>query len=467
MALSRMKTFQGPLALFIHCSSYFFRSAIAPRINRPGGTGRITQIHYAMAEDCVTGTPVVEALDVKYTVYAGHDHHLSPDLVQPHVELESRGRRQRGGQIVAAAAENENPNRTTALSAASPKQLQPIPKRAKSRSNRVFSAKKGKNELATAAPKAKATSRKKSTPIKRKPKNESRKPKRSLFKTEESAADHAAIETGATGIPREITVDTSFSVASSVLPQSEASCSPLGPDGIEMQRSASYDLDEMAGMQLNDGQWDESELSKGNDDTMSDDGNDQRRSLCVLHLQLSPSPSHAGSSLRRRKSSSLSATHLATGRYSVEGVYTPPKGSRSEKMKAETNQQKPISHSNEQHQSAPTDNLATLRNVFDHGVKQARRFIGEVVSGVVPPSTEQPTATTTTAAEDERIRHFYGLLLDMLAECGDVIEMSSLAQTLANREDLNDFTDREIESYLKQLCERDKIMLSEGCIYKI
>jgi hypothetical protein len=446
---------------------FFF--SIAPRINRPGGTGRITQIHYAMAEDGVTLTPVVETLDVKYTVYAGHDHHLSPDLVQPHVELESRGRRQRVGQIVAAAAENENPNRTTALSAASPKQSQsmPMPKRAKSRSNRVFSAKKGKNELATAAPKPKATPRKKSTPTKRKPKNEAHRPKRSLFKIEESTTDNATMETGATGIPREITVDTSFSVASSVLPESEASCSPLGPDGIEMQRTASYDLDEMAGMQLNDGQWDEAALSKCNDDTMSDEGSDHRRSLRVLHLQLSPS--HAESSLRRRKSSSLSATHLATGLYSVEGVQTPPKGTRSEKMKSEITQQKSKSHSNEQLQSAPTDNLATLRNVFDHGVKQARRFIGEVVSGGVLPPAEQPMTmtTTTTTAEDKRIRHFYGLLLDLLAECGDVIEMSSLAQTMANREDLDDFTDCEIESYLKELCERDRIMLSEGCIYKI
>ena len=61
-------------------------------INRPGGTGRIINMHYA-DQDRLHHSPVVIALDVKYTISSGQDLHLDPELVQPHIELTTRGRR--------------------------------------------------------------------------------------------------------------------------------------------------------------------------------------------------------------------------------------------------------------------------------------------------------------------------------------------------------------------------------------
>lgn len=59
------------------------------RINRPGGHGKITYIHY----NSQTGS--VDGLDVKYTISAGQDEKIDPDLVKPYLELERKSRRRR------------------------------------------------------------------------------------------------------------------------------------------------------------------------------------------------------------------------------------------------------------------------------------------------------------------------------------------------------------------------------------
>ena len=60
------------------------------RINKPGGHGKIIQIHYS-------SVGIVDSIDVKYTLGGGIDTNLETDLVKPHIELE-RGRRSRRGR---------------------------------------------------------------------------------------------------------------------------------------------------------------------------------------------------------------------------------------------------------------------------------------------------------------------------------------------------------------------------------
>lgn len=87
-------------------SSYHFVYLCTGSINRPGGTGRITKIHYAS-----DGT-TVDSLDVKYVVSSGCDTFLDLSLVKPQQQQESTGRRPRRNANIFQRARNKIASKT-------------------------------------------------------------------------------------------------------------------------------------------------------------------------------------------------------------------------------------------------------------------------------------------------------------------------------------------------------------------
>jgi len=64
-------------------------------INRPGGVGKITKLHYSNG--------FVESLDVKYLVGSGNDAKLDLDFVEAYEPLEATGRSRRGRDLYTAS----------------------------------------------------------------------------------------------------------------------------------------------------------------------------------------------------------------------------------------------------------------------------------------------------------------------------------------------------------------------------
>jgi hypothetical protein len=79
-------------------SSLFFSSV--SRINKPGGCGKITKIHYG------ADRTTVESLDVKYVVGSGSEKELDPGIVFPYENLERTGRQRRGRDFLGGRVED-------------------------------------------------------------------------------------------------------------------------------------------------------------------------------------------------------------------------------------------------------------------------------------------------------------------------------------------------------------------------
>jgi hypothetical protein len=77
-----------------------FSSVLLFRINKPGGCGKITKIHYG-----VDGR-TVESLDVKYVVGSGSEKELDPGIVFPYENLERTGRQRRGREFLGGRVED-------------------------------------------------------------------------------------------------------------------------------------------------------------------------------------------------------------------------------------------------------------------------------------------------------------------------------------------------------------------------
>ena len=87
--------------------AYFvFRLFVCFRINKPGGCGKITKIHYG----AVDGT-TVESLDVKYVVGSGSEKELDPGVVFPYETLERTGRQRRGRDFLGGRMEDTKASR--------------------------------------------------------------------------------------------------------------------------------------------------------------------------------------------------------------------------------------------------------------------------------------------------------------------------------------------------------------------
>lgn len=429
--------------------------SITFRINRPGGTGRITKIHYA-ASGGGCSSPVVEGLDVKYTVYSGHDLHLDPDLVMPHVELESRTRRRSSSVQPGVGVENcqldVNQRDTKSKKVASTKKSVAVgtkkgsaSKKKISLTRRVFSSRKKRAGLRI-------------------------HPITSLKETEVSPAS---------SIPREIIIErlvplnTPNSGSSKSL-SCQNDCSPLGNDGVESHLVATASYERMVISKPQRPSVDTANAEclstvsiegklKSDDMELDDSPN-------VLQLQLSPR-------LHQRKEfreSLIRSTPLATGRYPEERRFSFEKVNMNMSSLNPYGEPKGDSPIRQEVDVLSPRARVSLRDIYDQERKNATNFIGDVVKMSSLPSTRnEPSSSNKVAAMNTaRLNEFRSLLNDFLHESDGMVQSANLANQLAQFSMSSgcstfDFTETEVDLYLTQLCVQNKIMQTEGWIYNI
>ena len=92
-------------------------------INRPGGHGKITKLHYGTTSTDGTTTPtgVVTAVDVKYTITGGFDRQLDVQFVEPWQELDRTNRRATSAAVTLPTRDGavQPPRRKTTTTTAS------------------------------------------------------------------------------------------------------------------------------------------------------------------------------------------------------------------------------------------------------------------------------------------------------------------------------------------------------------
>jgi hypothetical protein len=393
------------------------------RINRPGGTGRITKIHYA------SNGFTVESIDVKYTVSSGFDHHLSPDLILVHQELDSRSRRRVKPDKIdtTTGAENE-PN-------------------IKRRSNSKIKKTTGGGGKLSSAKKRSTPPTKKKVPKTRSarkvlqqivhavsPRKGSRAPP-----TPKQSDPRTPTATGLshnTGVPREIFIHITSgalepnSLDSQSRPSISTSLSdysPLGVDGVESQPIAPNSNSKMV-----------CHSEKARVGKSFDHEHDP------MDIEINGNASKSCSPRSERP-----AKVLATGSY-----FHDESGSCHEEIHGSSNP-----HMN-------------LLGVFDHGIKKAHRFIGDLVSGSKSKDKNKDCTDSSEAGDHTvRLNHFQTLLSEVLFNCDGMLDDTMVGEEMrayaAHSGDDCDFTEQEIKGFLSQLCTQNKIMRSQGMLYNL
>ena len=413
------------------------------RINRPGGTGRITNIHYS-GQDGSNSSPTVIGLDVKYTIYSGQDQHLDPELVKPHEELESRGRRRAPALIVAAvASENCIPspsNRETKSSKISSK-------RHVHATTKKCSASKSKLPLR----------RKIGLPIRR-------KNLQAAIQSATSRKCAAKMTALAPSIPLEITFNTA---TASNTPNSGCSksanslenCSPLGLAGVEshLLSTASYDrLTEPLRPSVGTSNAHCPLASKNRTNAACQH---EEMDFDIVELRISP----CFESDKTIPEFCINATPLASGRFSKDLSYFAEDAKLSEKNDEAVAHLK-VNESDQRVQP-------TLRDVFDNEKKKASQFVGDVVQDYT--NEESGESTKYLSIRENRLIRFRSLLSDVLIDSDGMIQSENIANELRNfssqssNDDAFDFTQHEVEAFVSELCTQNKIMQTEGWIYNI
>jgi hypothetical protein len=362
-------------------------------------------------------------------VSSGYDHHLSPDLIQVHQELDSRSRRRVKPETIdtTSGAENE-PN-------------------IKRRSNSKIKKTTGGGGKESSAKKRSTPPTKKKVPKTRSarkvlqqivhavsPRKGSRAPP-----TPKHRAPRTQTADGFSpnmGVPREIFIYSSSGAPepNSLYSQSRPSnstClsdySPLGVDGVESQPIASNSNSKMVCHS------EKASVEKSPDlehDPMDFEINGNASKSC--------SPRSEGP-----------AKVLATGSY-----FHDESGSCREDVRGSSK------------------NHLNLLGVFDDGIKKAHRFIGDLVSG--SKSKDRNKDYTESSEEGDhtvRLNHFQTLLSEVLLNCDGMLEDTMVGEEMrayaAHSGDDCDFTEQEIKGFLSQLCTQNKIMRSQGMIYNL
>jgi hypothetical protein len=429
-------------------------NSFANSINRPGGTGRITKIHYTTQDR--TGSapaPVVTGLDVKYTIYSGHDYNLDPDLVQPHKDLESRERRRAAIIKPISDSENYKPNVhhrvLKGTKAIAPKKHGQI------------GAKKG------SASKAKLSlSRRIGFPGVRKNVHKVGRPVASPILSSKQSSPKS-------NIPREIVFNTATGTNT---PNSDCSksatgldkYSPLGDEGVENQFVTTASYEQMVKLQRPSVGTSNAECpTAGNYGLNALHSNDDM-DFKTLQLQISPR-SEGNKELRE---SFISATPLATGRFRKESHFA-FQDTKQSLVRLENCNNYMGGQSLENHEvecNASRAN-ATLRDVYDHEVKKAARFIDGVVQGHIKVNLHDESNDEISNG-NARLNKFRTLLNDFLFDSDGMIEVQNLAYNLSkfaksSSDGTGDYSDRDVETFLTELCAQNKIMQTEGWIYNI
>lgn len=457
-------------------------------INRPGGTGRITEIHYSSNSNGI----FVESLDVKYTVSGGFDQNLDPDLVTPHQDLAPRGRR--GRQQLLEQPQPEAENQTN--------------------NNKNNHAPRGRNSNRSARkPKAK----KKRTPTKAAPaavvrqpphqshgatnavkkqigrltavlspnnknhkKSRQRQQQQHFFSPERAYAQNHRRRAIPADVPSEvilyangqsgspvshISMCPSFLASSSAPPNHATAAAaattrnPSHPDDVSM------DVDALT-VSNDDGE--DRKLSPTHARVM-----EARSMATVGSLNMSPSE------LERIASAAGKGKSMRNNKYSdddddddesMEEEEDDDESCREGAIAAAVVAEKPRLH-------------VTLREVFDDGYKKASKFIGDVVLSSSGNNNNKPNTAANekeeeapasdesmddddddnddTQQQQQRLHQFRTLLHEVLLNSDGMMEETAVA------EQMSDYTEGEVGRYLTQLAAQNKIMQTDGWIYNI
>jgi hypothetical protein len=363
-------------------------------------------------------------------VTSGYDHHLSPDLIQVHQELDSRSRRRTKPDRIdtAGGAENEL--------------------------NKRCSKSNTKIKKTTSGGAKESSAKKRSTPPTKKKVPKTRSARKVLEQIVHAVSPRKGSKAPQTpqrraprtpkvadlspnlGVPREIFIYTSPQFSGSIPLDSESRStnttnvsdfSPLGVDGVESQPIVPISDSKMVC---------HSETAKV--------GKSLDNEHEPMDFEINDTPSQSCSPRSER-----AAKVLATGSY-----YYEESGKCGEEMHGSSK-----AHLN-------------LLGVFDDGIRKAHRFIGDLVSG---SKSKDKIKDITESSEDGdytvRLNHFQTLLSEVLLNCDGMLEDTRVGEEMrayaAHSGDDCDFTDEEINVFLSQLCAQNKIMRAQGMIYNL
>jgi hypothetical protein len=426
----------------------------ATRINRPGGTGRITNIHCADKE-ALHSSSVVIGLDVKYTINSGHDLNLDPELVSPHVELETRGRRRAPAVVPIVASENDPPKSTNRES----KSSKMVTKRHVHVASKNGSASKAKVSLP----------RKIGFPVRR-------KSLQAAIKSATSPNCATSKPAIASSIPLEIvfsaaTVSNTPTSGCSKSATDLRNFSPLGEEGVEshLLTTASYDR-MIQPLRPSVGTTNaHCPLASKNGTNAMRQGNDM--DFDIVELRISP----CTESDKTMPECCINVKPLASGSFSNDhqkfeeyAKYSLP-DERKEKCEKVNAKQLPKNNEvvdrGKVNESAAMRANPTLRDVYDNEVKIASKFVGTVVHGQINVKSDE-------SIHNRRLNRFRSLLNDFLSDSDGMIESENLAHSLrkfaqSSFDDVFDYTEHDVEEFVSELCAQNKIMQTEGWIYNI
>jgi hypothetical protein len=371
-------------------------------------------------------------------------------LVQPHKDLESRGRRRCAIIKPVTKSENSNPNvhhgQSKEMKATLPKKHAQI------------GAKKG-----SASKPKRLLSRRIGFP-------NVRSKFHSVGKTIASPSSPSKKSSPNSSIPKEIV----FNTAGENTPNSDCSksapsldkYSPLGNEGVENQlvTTASYDL--MVQTQRPSVGTSNAACPSASNHQFRYENDDD---VNAFHLQISTT-----SEDKELHESFVSATPLATGRFWKESKFSFQEATQANigLTKLGTCNSLRDCKSFEQNvdrNKATGDGCVSLRNIYDQEVIKASQFIEGMMQGDAN-ACEHPKRVISI--EHARLNKFRSLLNEYLFDSDGMIEVENLCYNLSRfatskLDETFDFTDRDVESFLTELCAQNKIMLTEGWIYNI
>ena len=392
-------------------------------INRPGGHGRITRVHY-LNNDSSGG--VVQSLDVKYTVTGGSDLHLDPDLVKPHQELSRQGRSRRSRDFFA-------PTTTTAVSK---KDNDGMKKKKKQKRSSSCPDNKMQPEILSSAANKNREKENKPHPTNRS--NNAHKKKKSGKRKRKSAVKKQAKVPSrikalrdelviGDGIPEEIVVRHEKMGAATPV----SKISPLGAGFSKTKlckRPTSPSLRDQKTADL---------VDRVVDDSRSDEEADDKSSP-ISHTKPLATGDWYDDDAKEGTTSSVETTTTSGG---------PP---------------------------APRVHL-TLEQVYHHEKQKATEFLDAVIAGRTVTDNDAPPRTTESSScpvlappvVDERQGTFQSLLNHVLVLHESMVEEDGLVERVNALAGDMQFTSNETNQFLQTLAAQDKIMRSDGMIISI
>lgn len=407
----------------------------------------------------------MDSLDVKYTVSGGSDQRLDPDLVTPHQDMASGGRRScQKGHLLPSSSDGPDPKAAAKDGTENePNNSQPQ-RGARSRSVRKPKAKKKRTptkQQQQSLSKLKSPTFAKSSgavqiQLQRlssliSPNQKAQQRQQPPFFSPETAY---AQNHRRRPIPSDIPSDVVFDANAGDSPGSDISmCAFPSLLDDSAPSTARTIIRSASRLQVCDTSMDaEDEL---------DDSDDDRKI----------SPTFA----RLMEARTMAAGYSNLSPSQLEKIPIPTKAKAADKDSDDIDS---LGSSQESDGAQEPRARLTLRDVWDDSYKKASKFIGEVVSGAdcgTPRSRkdEQPAppantlehdsmeGNTTNSKNKERMFQFRTQLHDVLLNSDGMIEATEVSRQIS------DYTQQEVDEFLATLAMQNKIMHTDGWIYNI